>query len=76
MSRLKQNLTIDLMIQSINEVIKSQCSLSVKDVKVLNEAAQNLYKLKNKKGFSAFVLLLMNLILPYRRLAQCMKEIE
>jgi hypothetical protein len=50
MSRLKQNLTIDLMIQSINEVIKSQCSLSVKDVKVLNEAAQNLYKLKNKKG--------------------------
>jgi hypothetical protein len=50
MPRLKQNLTIDLMIQSINDVIKSQCSLSVKDLKVLNEAAQNLHMLKRKKG--------------------------
>ena len=50
MSRVKQNLTIDLMIQSINEVIKSQCSLSVKDLKVLNEAEQNLFMLKRKKG--------------------------
>lgn len=50
MSRLKQNLTIDIMIQSINDVIKNQCSLSVKDFKVLNEAVQKLYKLKRKKG--------------------------
>ena len=38
------------MIQSINDVIKNQCSLSVKDLKVLNEAAQNLHMLKRKKG--------------------------
>lgn len=50
MSRLKQNLTIDFMIQSINDLIKNQCSLSVKDLKVLNEAVQNLHKLKRKKG--------------------------
>lgn len=50
MARLKQSRTIDFMIQSINDVIKNQCSLSVKDLKVLNEAAQNLHKLKCKKG--------------------------
>lgn len=50
MARLKQSRTIDFMIQSINDVIKNQCSLSVKDLKVLNEAAQNLHMLKRKKG--------------------------
>lgn len=50
MSRLKQNRNIDSLIQSIETIIKSQCSLSEKDLKVLNEALEILTVLKKKKG--------------------------
>ncbi|NJB72895.1 ABC-type phosphate transport system auxiliary subunit [Saonia flava] len=50
MSRLKQNRNIDSLIQSIETIRKSQCSLSEEDVKVLNEALEILVVLKRKKG--------------------------
>lgn len=50
MSRLKQNRNIDSLIQSIETIRKSQCSLSEEDVKVLNEALEILVMLKRKKG--------------------------
>jgi ABC-type phosphate transport system auxiliary subunit len=50
MSRLKQNRNIDSLIQSIETIRKSQCSLSEEDLKVLNEALEILVVLKRKKG--------------------------
>lgn len=50
MSRLKQNRNIDSLIQSIETIRKSQCSLSEEDKKVLNEALEILVVLKRKKG--------------------------
>lgn len=50
MSRLKQNQIIDNVIQGITSIIKSQCSLSEKDLIVLNEALERLQFLKRKKG--------------------------
>ena len=50
MSRLKQNRNIDSLIQGIETVRKSQCSLSEKDLNVLNEALKTLSVLKRKKG--------------------------
>ncbi len=50
MSRLKQNQSIDNLIQSITVVTKSQCSLSEHDKFVLDEALERLQKLKQKKG--------------------------
>ena len=50
MSRLKQNQTIDRAIQSVASVTQSQCSLSEKDLTVLNEALERLQFLKRKKG--------------------------
>lgn len=50
MSRLKQNQIIDNAIQSVACIIESQCSLSEKDLTVLNEALQRLQFLKRKKG--------------------------
>lgn len=50
MSRLKQNRNIDSLIQSIETIRKSQCSLSEEDFKVLNEALKILVVLKRKKG--------------------------
>lgn len=50
MSRLKQNRNIDSLIQGIETVRKSQCSLSEKDLNVLNEALETLSVLKRKKG--------------------------
>lgn len=50
MSRLKQNQSIDSLIQSIIAITESQCSLSEQDVNVLNEALEKLQKLKHKKG--------------------------
>ena len=50
MSRLKQNQIIDNVIQSITSITESQCSLSEKDLIVLNEALERLQFLKRKKG--------------------------
>ena len=50
MSRLKQNQIIDDAIQSIASITESQCSLSEKDLIVLNEALERLQFLKRKKG--------------------------
>lgn len=50
MSRLKQNQSIDSLIQSIIAITESQCSLSEQDINVLNEALERLQKLKQKKG--------------------------
>ena len=50
MSRLKQNQNIDSLIQGIETVIESRCSLSDKDLLILNEALNLLKKQKKKKG--------------------------
>jgi DNA-binding protein H-NS len=50
MSRLKQIRIIDNAINSIAIITKSQCSLSEKDLNVLNEALERLEHLKRKKG--------------------------
>ena len=50
MSRLKQNQNIDSLIQGINTITENRCSLSDKDVKILNEALTLLKNLKRKKG--------------------------
>lgn len=50
MSRLKQNQIIDNVIQSVASITESQCSLSEKDLIVLNEALERLQFLKRKKG--------------------------
>ena len=50
MSRLKQNQSIDSLIQSIIAITQNQCSLSEQDINVLKEALERLQKLKQKKG--------------------------
>lgn len=50
MSRLKQSQNIDSLINNVQTIIKSQCSLSEQDVKILNEALSKLQNLKKKKG--------------------------
>jgi len=50
MSRLKQNRNIDGLIESIQTITKSQCSLSEQDLIVLDEALNVLKGLKRKKG--------------------------
>ncbi|RZK56030.1 MAG: hypothetical protein EOO87_06485 [Pedobacter sp.] len=50
MSRLKQNQNIDRVISDITIIAQSQCSLSVEDLEILNEALQKLQQLKHKKG--------------------------
>ena len=50
MSRLKQNQSIDSLVQSIKTVTESQCSLSEQDLNVLDEASEKLQILKKKKG--------------------------
>lgn len=50
MSRLKQNRNIDSLIQGIETIKKSQCSLSEEDFNVLDEALEMLLILKRKKG--------------------------
>lgn len=49
MSRLKQNQSIDSVIQSIS-VTKSRCSLSDEELNFFNEALLTLQKLRRKKG--------------------------
>lgn len=50
MSRLKQNQNIDNVIHAITLIAESQCSLSDRDLIVLNEALVRLHSLKHKKG--------------------------
>lgn len=50
MSRLKQNQSIDSVINCINTIVKSQCSHSETDLILLNEALERLENLKRKKG--------------------------
>lgn len=50
MSRLKQNQNIDSLIQGIETVIENRCSLSDKDLLILNEALNLLKNLRKKKG--------------------------
>lgn len=50
MSRLKRNQNIDSLIQSIKTIAENRCSLSDRDVKVLDEALNLLENLKKKKG--------------------------
>ncbi len=50
MSRLKQTQNIDRLMISIQSVIKSQCSLSDDDLRILNESLGILRNLKRKKG--------------------------
>ncbi|WP_119788899.1 hypothetical protein [Flavobacterium anhuiense] len=52
MSRLKRNQNIDGLIENIETIKKSQCSLSVEDLNVLNEAIDRLQFLKKKKGLT------------------------
>ncbi len=50
MSRIRQNQNIDRLIHSIKAIAESRCSLSEKDLTILNEALNLLQKLKRKKG--------------------------
>ena len=50
MARKKQSQNIDSLIQSVNTIIKSRCSLSVEDTKFLTDALILLQNLKRKKG--------------------------
>lgn len=50
MSRFKQDQNIDSLIQGINTIIENRCSLSGKDLLILNEALNLLKNLKKKKG--------------------------
>lgn len=50
MGRVKQTQNIDELIQSINVINENRCSLSDKDVKILDEALKKLHDLKQKKG--------------------------
>lgn len=50
MSRLIQYQNIDSLIQGIETIIENRCSLSDKDLLILNEALNLLKSLKKKKG--------------------------
>ena len=50
MARIKQSQNIDSLIQSINTIAENRCSLSVEDVKILDEVLSLLKNLKRKKG--------------------------
>jgi hypothetical protein len=64
MSRIKQNQIIDIAILSIENVIKSQCSLSEQDLIVLNKHQKECNFLKGKKvrQMSKFVMKLLKLL--------------
>jgi len=50
MSRKKQCSTNERLIQGINDIIESRCSLSDEDVKILSETLGQLQILERKKG--------------------------
>lgn len=50
MGRLKQNKNIGSLIQSIETISKSQCSLSEQDLLILSMVTERLHLLRKKKG--------------------------
>lgn len=50
MARKKQCQNIDELIQAFNLIIKSRCSLSDEDVRILKPAVTQLEGLRKKKG--------------------------
>ncbi len=52
MSRLKRLQNINGLIETLQSIAKSQCSLSETDVNLLNEAIAKLNRLKTKKGLT------------------------
>jgi hypothetical protein len=52
MSRLKRLQNIDGLIETLQIVLKSQCSLSESDVNLLNDAVAKLNRLRTKKGLT------------------------
>lgn len=52
MSRLKRHRNMDALINMIEGIKKSQCSLSEQDLIVLNDVIAKLQRLKKKKGLT------------------------
>ena len=52
MSRIKRLQNINDLIESLQIITKSQCSLSESDINLLNDAVAKLNKLKTKKGLT------------------------
>lgn len=52
MSRLKRLQNIDGLKETLQTILKSQCSLSENDVNLLNDAVAKLNRLKTKKGLT------------------------
>lgn len=52
MSRKKRIQNIDGLIETLQIILKSQCSLSESDVNLLNDAVAKLDRLRTKKGLT------------------------
>ena len=52
MSRLKRLRNFDGLVETLQTIAKSQCSLSEIELNLLNEAIAKLNKLKTKKGLT------------------------
>ncbi|MGV8092270.1 MAG: hypothetical protein AB2L24_10450 [Mangrovibacterium sp.] len=52
MSRKKRIQNIDGLIETLQIILKSQCSLSESDVNLLNNAVAKLNRLRTKKGLT------------------------
>lgn len=52
MGRLKRIQSIDGLKETLQIILKSQCSLSESDVNLLNDAVAKLNKLRTKKGLT------------------------
>ncbi len=52
MSRKKRIQSIDGLIETLQIILKSQCSLSESDVNLLNDAVAKLNRLRTKKGLT------------------------
>ena len=50
MSRLKQDQSIDTLINTVKVITESQCSLSEQDIIILEEVLHRLQFLKRRKG--------------------------
>ncbi len=52
MSRVQRIQNIDGLRETLQTILKSQCSLSESDVNLLNEAVAKLNRLRTKKGLT------------------------
>ena len=52
MSRLKRLRVVDGLVDTLETIKKSQCSLSENDVELINEAIAELGRLRAKKGLT------------------------